>query len=389
MASIYKDTSRNGWRVQIYLRGHRRKLWLGPVSKTQAKHVAGHLEQLNLARETQTQPPESTQLWAATVGPRIKQRLIDWGLVLTDSRAAQIPLQLAAYVDWYIADHPEWKPSTQNRWRTVKQRLICHFGRSTPINTLSAGSADAFARHCRSQYADSHAGKLIADARQCFAAAVKYRILATNPFTGLDSRQRHDKTREAYVTRETVAALLEHSCPYFAAVIALARYAGLRIPSEPLALEWQHVDWHQHRLTVAAPKTGTTRIIPIAAELFPYLSTIYESAPPGSRYICDRYRTTAGKVWRQNLLRICKLAGIAPWPKLWMNMRASCRTDLLATHPAHVVNYWLGHSGQIGAQHYDRVTEDHYKLACGVAGGVAQPPAASSTRPAKRETPGN
>ncbi|MEO8268636.1 MAG: hypothetical protein ABI557_02885 [Aureliella sp.] len=41
---------------------------------------------------------------------------------------------------------------------------------------------------------------------------------------------------------------------------------------------------------------------------------------------------------RTQLHRVLKSAGIVPWPKAFVNLRASCRTDLQEHFPDHVIN---------------------------------------------------
>ncbi|QDV26656.1 Phage integrase family protein [Aureliella helgolandensis] len=156
------------------------------------------------------------------------------------------------------------------------------------------------------------------------------------------------------------------------------------MPSELLQLQWNHIDWENGRLTIHSPKTETTkpvRVIPLFPEFRPALEVLFADAPAGSQYVFDRYRSTAAKVYRAAMLRILTAAGIEPWPKLWMNLRASCRTDQLERFPDHVVNYWLGHTGTVGAKHCDRVHDGHYTEACGVACGVADSPLTAPSRP--------
>ena len=59
-------------------------------------------------------------------------------------------------------------------------------------------------------------------------------------------------------------------------LIALSRFAGLRVPSEALSLRWHDVDWERGRLAVPSPKTEHLagqgyRVIPLFAEVRPYL----------------------------------------------------------------------------------------------------------------------
>ena len=52
-----------------------------------------------------------------------------------------------------------------------------------------------------------------------------------------------------------------------------------------------------------------------------------------------------------------------PWPKLLYNLRSSRRTELQELFPDHVVNKWLGHSGQVAERHYLQVTDEHWSRA--------------------------
>lgn len=366
MSSIYRDGSRNGYRVQFYANGVRRKLWLGPVTKSQARAVAGHLEQLAIARSTGTMPPAETRRWAQTIGDRIRNRLAAWGLLDQTTTSADVPRTLGDFTQHYIDGRTDWQPRTRLRMANTRRRMIAELGADTAIARITSADAQRFARWCRQNITShTHSGKTISDARQFFLAAISERLIAENPFKGVNCSQNHRKDREAYVDHATIQRLIAKSCPYYAALIAVARFGGLRMPSEPLQLEWTHIDWDLGRISVYAPKTKTTRSIPLFPELRQPLQHLHDIAPDGSRWIFDRYRSTAAKVYRAGLLRICTAAHVEPWPKIWMNLRASCRTDLLARFPTHVVDAWLGHDAKIGQKHYDRVTDQHYSDAVG------------------------
>lgn len=84
----------------------------------------------------------------------------------------------------------------------------------------------------------------------------------------------------------------------------------------------------------------------------------------------SRYRGS-GKNLRTGLIRILKAGGMTPWPKLFVNLRVTCRTELQERFPDHVVNAWLGHSSRIAQKHYLQVTADHWALATREIGGNA------------------
>ena len=49
-----------------------------------------------------------------------------------------------------------------------------------------------------------------------------------------------------------------------------------------------------------------------------------------------------------------------PWPKLFVNLRSTRRTELQEVFPDHVVNKWLGHSRKVAEKHYLQVTDEHW-----------------------------
>ena len=165
-------------------------------------------------------------------------------------------------------------------------------------------------------------------------------------------------------------------------IVTLARYGGLRVPSELATLTWDRVDWERGRLTVRVAKKEhlvghEERQIPIFPEIRPWLDAAFEAAPPGSVYVVPRARL--GNVnLRTGLERILKRAAVAQWPKLFVNLRASRETELMLEHPEHVVVAWLGHTKAVAAEHYLMVTDGDFERAAAASIHPAQNPAQSA-----------
>ncbi|MCU0878210.1 MAG: site-specific integrase, partial [Pirellulaceae bacterium] len=206
-------------------------------------------------------------------------------------------------------------------------------------------------------------------AKQFFRAALRKKLITENPFDGMkDCQVRANRERDYFVTREEAAKVLE-SCPdaEWQLIFALARYGGLRTPSELLAIKWDDIDWERNRFTVRSTKTehhdaGGIRIVPIFPEIRPYLDSCYFAAAEGAENVIVRYRDKNSNL-RTQLERIIKRAGLKPWPKMFQNLRASRATELAKQYPAHVAAEWLGHSREIAAEHYWRVTDADYEQA--------------------------
>ncbi len=224
---------------------------------------------------------------------------------------------------------------------------------------------------------ENSARKHIAVAKLFFAAAVSDRLTTSNPFGGLKAAIMPNIARFHFVGADDARLVLE-SCPdqEWRVIFALARWGGLRTPSETLAVEWRHIDWHNGRVTVPSPKTahhagGESRVIPLFPELREELSDLFDIAEAGPSYVITRYRRTNQNL-RTQLTRIVTQAGLPMWPKPFQNLRSTRETELAETYPIHCVTAWLGNTEAVAARHYLQVTSDHFQRAASM-GGVSLP----------------
>ncbi len=246
--------------------------------------------------------------------------------------------------------------------------MVEYFGTDRPMAPIKPGEADEFCAWLRSRYAQATAARTIKRAKQFFKAAVRKDIIASNPFAECKAGHQHNKARAFFVTKEAAFKMLD-ACPdaQWRLLFALARFGGLRCPSETLSLEWGDVDWERGRMRVRSPKqekdeSGGERLVPLFPELLPYLEEAFEQAEPGTVHVISRYRDQAVNL-RTGLNRIIRRAGLEKWERPWHNLRATRQTELSAEFPLHVVCYWMGNKQAVAAEHYLQVTEDHYQQA--------------------------
>jgi integrase len=93
--------------------------------------------------------------------------------------------------------------------------------------------------------------------------------------------------RKYYVSPEDTRAILAACNPTWRIIVALARYGGLRCPSEVLSLKWEHVNFETNRMSVPSCKTEhhpgrAYRVCPIFVELRPYLDEAFDLAVDGA-----------------------------------------------------------------------------------------------------------
>ena len=91
--------------------------------------------------------------------------------------------------------------------------------------------------------ADATISKRVKTARQIFRKAVRWKLLADNPFDDVKAGGKTNRSRMRFVTREEAHAVMD-ACPdaEWRLLFALSRFGGLRCPSEHIALRWADVD---------------------------------------------------------------------------------------------------------------------------------------------------
>jgi integrase len=128
--------------------------------------------------------------------------------------------------------------------------------------------------------------------------------------------------RARYITHETIADVLD-ACPSldWKLVVALARHAGLRCPTEIGELNWADVNWEKGRLMVRSKKTEhhggdhAVRVVPICPELRALMADAFEKAEPGAALIVPM-ANRKGVNLRTQRERIIAKAGHQVWPRL-------------------------------------------------------------------------
>jgi integrase len=366
-----------GKRTPLHLGRHATKRW--------ADEVRGHVEHLVSAALQHKAPPDDTSKWVAALSDaKLRNRLAAIGLIVAPEKVARQTLK--GFLDAYMASRPDLKEGTRIALQQAIGYLTEFFGADKPLHEIRPGDADAWRAFLASKkkllgkkkiastenLAEATIRRRCGAAKQFFKAAVRMGHLASNPFADLKAGNLANPARQHYISRDVATKVLE-KCPdaEWKLIFALARYAGLRCPSEILLLTWGDINWADGRMTVHSPKTERhpgqdSRQVPLFPELLPYLQEAFEAADEGAEFVITRYRRTNSNLQTQ-LRRILWNAGIDPWPRLFQNLRASCDTDLAAHFPAHVCARWLGHTPAIAAKHYLQVTEKDYLEAAGIA----------------------
>ena len=394
MASV--STSKTGTRAVLVVcpDGRRRPIRLGRVTKAEALEIRRHIENLLAHRFHGLALPGSTAEWVNGVTGRLRQRLAVCGLA---DALASAPT-LGAWLTRYIEGRGDVAANTRLKYEAAEKELLHHFGADKPLDAIGPGDAEDFNVWLRTKrgLSEGTARRRVGICKQFFTAAVKRRLLRENPFAEVKCGE-FSEDRFAFVSHETAQAVMkELPSPAWRLAFALARWGGLRVPSEVTAMTWADVSWERNRFTVRSVKTARhdgkgSRVVPIFPELAGPFREAFEAAEPGALHCCPQYDEKqipdagsvpgkargarwpiAAQMYRKVVLQALARAGVEPWEKLFVNLRATRASELAERFPAHVAASWLGHSPKIALKHYLMTTEDHFARASGAAESAAQ-----------------
>ena len=148
-------------------------------------------------------------------------------------------------------------------------------------------------------------------------------------------------------------------------IVALARFGGIRIPSELVTLRWSDINWEEDKITIHSKRLHTIKEKNLESFLSSLRYGLFRSSMNWQSQVTFVIVTKRSKNsnLRRRFKKIVGRAGLQPWPKLFQNMRASRATELVKDFPEHVVTAWIGRSKRIAQKHYLQVTEEDYKQA--------------------------
>lgn len=377
MASISRD--KNGTRRILFVApdGKRPTIRLGKVSQRTAEGIKYRVEQLLEALNYRHPVEGELAQWVADLDERIAKKLAAVGLIANPE--AKTMATLGPFLQaWLAARKGDYKPASLIAWGQVIDALTGFLGADCPLVDVTPAKGEAFRQSMLA--ADLRATtihKRLQHARMFFAHAKRHGLVNANPFEFVRHRPGDASERRAYVPAADVQRAIDHAPNgTWKLLIALSRFAGLRVPSEALSLRWQDVDWERGRLTVPSPKTQhlagrSYRVIPLFPAIRPYLEAAWDEAPEGAEYVMPeeyRRRAQGPAGWananlRTTLEKVVRRASLEPWPRLWHSMRASCETDLARQFPLAVVAKWLGNTQAVAMRHYVDVTDADFARA--------------------------
>jgi integrase len=385
--------------------GARRTLRLGKVAKSIAESVRGYVRNLRKAKFFNETLSDSTAHWLNDIDPEFRKRLEAAGLI--DAPAVEEKPKgptLGDFLDknkYYSRDLGEVTGSTRIIRDQTAGNLLKFFGRAKYMaefhveikedeeNAQAVESPGAAFRRFLlevEELAESTTRKRCSVASGLFAMAVRRKLVESNPFHEVLKAPMAGADGDYVTNKDAVKILAEMDAPQRRLLFGLGRWGGLRVGSEVRRLKWKDVDFGRKRFTVHSPKTRRhqpKREVPIFPELLPlFAACAVEADNLGNPddLVFPFLQSRTDTALRKLLDRAVNAAGLKPLSRPWQNMRASCQTDLVLSHPIQVVCAWLGNSTTVAAKHYLRTTDADFEKAAGGDVSSARTEAAPSPK---------
>ncbi len=356
--------------------GSRRTIRLGKASMGQAEAFKVKVESLMTAKLTGRMDDEVAR-WLAGLGDKMYVKLVAVDLVEPRVKPTPAPEPvpeprrcLGEFLRRYVEGRTDIKPQTAVVLGHTIRNLIAFFGADKLLDAITEGDADAWRLYLigHEHLSGATVCRRCGVAKQFFKSAVRHKLILSNPFIDLKSNVKGNPSRQRFISRVDAQRILD-ACPdaQWRLIFALARFGGLRTPSETMRLTWNDVDWDRGRITVHSPKTEhhaghESRVIPLFPELRPHLMEVFEQAEPGTEFVITRYRLNNLNL-RTQFARILRRAGLQVWPKPFQNLRSTRETELAESFSEHVACAWIGNSKAVAREHYLQVRDADYERA--------------------------
>lgn len=311
----------------------------------------GHVEDLLSAMLYHHAPPAAAVQWLDARDDRTYDKFVRVGLA-----QPRVRMTLKDWLEQFVADRKgDLKHESIRKLEQTKAKLLAHFNAGIDLRRITVQDAADWRQSLKnSGLSDASVKTHSGNAKTMIGEAVRRKLIEDNPFAFLKSGATPSKYSR-YVTPDEISRIID-ACPNaeWRLLFGLARYAGLRIPSESHLLTWSDVDFENARLTVHSPKTEhhdghDQRIVPIMPKLMELLQDRFDEADEGQE--CLVTISGKGAVIRR-VRSIWKRAGVEPWKRLWQTLRQSCEKEWAMTIPQYAVSKFIGHSITISGRHY-------------------------------------
>lgn len=372
---LIKGRKEKIYKVYFYKDGKRDRIYLGrTLSKVNAGKFCSIVHELEQVRSLGREPDADLRKQLDSLSPVLLNKLIDRGLAKSRTRKTLDQL-FESYVQQYDA------PNTIKEWKSLQQNCTDFFGAGRLIGAILPEDCRrfVFVFFKRLEYAPATIEKRLKNLKQVLRYAVEQEWIGESPAQKVKFKiSKEQKVAYKPQIGPERFALACDAMPNeeWTCYLAWMRWLGAR-SQEPLADEWQHVDFANGFVQRYDNKKKRRINAPIAEELHPYLmalrSTVEIAGKPLSGPIFPSIKAHSNS-WAFVSRRLIQ-AGQKPWDSLFNSLRASRSRELIRDYSPKVEAALIGHSIDIALMHYDDVLDSDLQR---IKGNVTYSTASSS-----------
>ncbi|MDR2439441.1 MAG: phage integrase SAM-like domain-containing protein [Planctomycetaceae bacterium] len=348
------QTSQGNWQLNFSEQGKQKTLYLGKsFTASAADRVARIVTEIVACRDRGDSLPLDLQYRIRDLPSRVRSSLERFGIV-----SNRFGMTLKELFDCHVKTKERRKVKTIKHYQQWYKRLLGFFNDTIKVSSITKEKAEKFADFCEDALAPCTIYRGLGTCRAIFDYAVNEGIISVDPFSDIYRGQRTNEVRQYYVERETInKVLLACADDFERLVIVLARYGGLRIPSEIRKLRYG--DFTETLIRIHKDTKTGARDVPLfreVKEIFCRLSGDLEDL------IFSGYLSQDWGPWSM-LAETIERIGLTRWPKLFVNLRSSCITDLADMgYSEKTLDAIFGNSMEVRKSHYIQLQkEKEYK----------------------------
>lgn len=366
MATLFRRKS-GTWSIQFSLKGKRKTVSIGKASRDMRRKLLDNMETLVECRNCAIDPPTRLMEWFDDLGPRLRKSILKAGLMPVNQLDCFEPRTITDLVAYHVAmGKSEWKPVTLEAQAYATDTLTEFFqGRS--LESITPGCADEYRVWMveTKGLAKTTANRRCSIAKMVFSKAVDKRWIESNPFGKLKRLSTKNSERLFIVDNATSLKIVKNFhlvtknrklSAELAAIFAMYRWGGLRA-DEIRHVRWEWIDFKNRQMQIYAPKTNSTRQLPLFPEVAEYLGYLWKFSPKHSEFVFPKFCASSTGWFSGRLKALLKKLEIDRWGRLLQNLRATRSTEIMRKYGPKYESSWIGHSTKISMESYQMLEQ--------------------------------
>ena len=352
-------TSKGKWQINFSEGGKQKTLYLGrDFTSGSADRVARIITDILAHRKRGEVLPVDLFRRIESLSERLRKSFERSGLV-----GGIASWTLDSLLQSFYESKSHLKSTTQDAYKMFGRLLLDFFTPERRIVSIEKSDCERFKAHLLKKYSACTVSRGIRRCRSFFQLAVNVGWLSRNPFEKVFGSVEVNLNRQVYVDREMIGKVM--ACcrdDYDRLLLALARFGGLRIPSEIRHLRYS--DFTENVIRIHQDTKTGAREVPFFGEIREIFVRL-QSLCPAQKNFPNCINSASELVFvnlgnfRGRVVSAIRASGVEQWAKLFVNLRSSCITDAVERgYKEKTLDSIFGNSAVVRSRHYVQFRKD-------------------------------